>query len=182
VGALIGSGDAGGYQPARYNSTDVTDLAAALILATEPWGDPEYGRSPDVEKWRSLATRAALEAANRATAWLRDWQSSVQRATGSSDVLCTLELREANEHLSEIGRDYEPRHTVEDYDPWVIGHTVLANAVRTFHTAMDEMLGPEATRGNSKALLSLDSGFREFAADARYRQHIDEAVSETDKR
>lgn len=104
---------------------------------------------------------------------------NVQRDSLTSYAYLSFERQMS---ISEIGRDYEPRHTVEDYDPWVIGHTVLANAVRTFHTAMDEMLGPEAARGNSKALLSLDSGFREFAADARYRQHIDEAVSETDKR
>jgi hypothetical protein len=182
VGALIGSGDAKGYQPARFNSITVTDLPDALVLATEPWRDPEYGVSPDIKQWRSVATRAALEAANRASAWLRDWQSSVQRATGSSDVVCALELQKANEHLSEIGRHYEPRQGVEYYDPWDSGHSVLAMAVRQFHAAMDELLGPEADRGNIKALLSLDNGFREFSADVRYRQYIDEAVPGTDER
>jgi hypothetical protein len=48
---------------------------------------------------------------------------------------------------------------------------------------MDELLGPEASRGNIKALFSLESGFRHFAADVRYREYIDQAVvPETDKR
>jgi hypothetical protein len=64
-----------------------------------------------------------------------------------------------------------------------MGHTVLASAVLESHAAMDELLGPEASRGNIKALFSLDSGFRHFAADVRYREYIDEAVvPETDKR
>ncbi|HEV3310807.1 MAG TPA: hypothetical protein VG815_09840 [Chloroflexota bacterium] len=64
-----------------------------------------------------------------------------------------------------------------------MGHTVLVSAVLESHAAMDELLGPEASRGNIKALFSLESGFRHFAADVRYREYIDQAVvPETDKR
>ncbi len=178
AGALIGAGDATGYQPARFNSIVFGETTTALTEAVEPWADYEYGDPPDAKKWRELATQMAHEAASRAGIWLRDWPSSVQRAGGTWDVHCALTLQKVKDHLDAVGTDYSPRRHIDDYDPWAAGHAALAEAVWAFYKAVDQLLGAEGS--TTKVWITLDRRFREFSADTRYRDHADEAVPATD--